>query len=421
MKGLHVVIVPAWWPSPEAPARGIFFTDYALAFAKAGARVGVIVPDLVSMREWRRAEAPWRRRVTEESLQGIPVIRIRGRHTAFGRPALHMRRFRAWLRRGLTFYQARHGEPQILHAMCAIPSGWACTHLDDLGGPDATTGLRPGRRRPDSRPPPRSLPAPVVVTEHTGPFSLVMRRSSEARLVRAALDKAAAVVAVSDHLHGQMRAEGITRKILVRGNAAAREFLESEISNRPSHDPSRALFVGRLTAEKGIPELIDAAIRLHRAGAAIEWQFVGDGPLRGMLSARFQAAGLGQCILLHGQRARPEVVRIMSQCDFLVLPSHGESFGMAVAEALCMGLPVVTTRDTACAEFVDDSNGVLVDPKDVRSLEVGVCALVAKFQSYDRAAIAAAARNRFSPAGLAQWYEQLFRRLPNAPQPTPRD
>ncbi len=405
MKGLHIVIVPAWWPSPEAPARGIFFTDYALAFAESGAKVGVVVPDLVSLRDWRRADAPWRPRITEESLRGIPVIRIRGRHTALGLPAVHMRRFRAWLRRGLDSYVARHGQPHNLHAMCAIPSGWACTHLEEPADPDGAADLRS---------PPRLPARPVVVTEHTGPFSLVMRRRGEARLVRAALDKAAAVVAVSEHLRGQMGAAGITREILVHGNAVARGFLEAEHSNRALHDPPRGLFVGRLTMEKGVPELIDAAVRLDRAGLAAEWHFLGDGPLQTMLSNRLRAAGLESSIILHGQRARPEVVRIMSQCDFLVLPSHGETFGIAVAEALCMGLPVVTTRGTACAEFVNESNGVLIEMKDGESLADGVRILLARLQSYDRAAFAAAARTRFSPAGLANYYELLFRRLTKA-------
>jgi hypothetical protein len=38
MTGIHVVIVPSWWPSPEQPINGIFHGDYARAFAAAGAK-----------------------------------------------------------------------------------------------------------------------------------------------------------------------------------------------------------------------------------------------------------------------------------------------------------------------------------------------------------------------------------------------
>ena len=126
LAGIHVLLVPAWWPSPEQPISGIFCTDYAQTFSAAGAKVGVVFPDLVSVQHLGKGtRIPWRPRLTVEDLSGVPVIRIRGLHTAFGRPALQMRRFRRWLRWGLREYRARYGEPDVLHAMCSIPAGWA--------------------------------------------------------------------------------------------------------------------------------------------------------------------------------------------------------------------------------------------------------------------------------------------------------
>src|SRR5262249_4976245 len=122
LDGLHVLTIPSWFPSPEVPISGVFSLDYVKAFAAEGARVGVVFPDLVSLRTLGRGAAkPIVPRESWESLDGINVLRIRGLHTAMHRPAWQMRRFRRWLKSGLATYRARFGEPALLHAVISIP------------------------------------------------------------------------------------------------------------------------------------------------------------------------------------------------------------------------------------------------------------------------------------------------------------
>ncbi len=387
MRGLHIVIVPSWWPSPEQPTAGIFCTDYARAFAAAGARVGVVVPDLVGLRGVLGGAAPpVRAKVTEESLDGIPIVRVRGLFSAFGQPRLQMGRFASWLERGLKAYRNRHGTPDVLHAMCAIPAGWACTQLDD---PSASR---------------------VVVTEHTGPFSLVMKSKASSALAREGLASAAAVVAVSEQSRREMVACGIDREILVRGNCVAAEFAARSVRSERRDGPVRGLFVGRLCEEKGVGELI-AALRFLGANVDVQWHFVGDGPMAGDVRLLSREAAFESRVHLHGECPRSTVVEIMAESDLLVLPSHGETFGLAVAEALCMGLPVVTCCGTACAEFVTDDNGLLCEPSDVESLSGALRDVIGRVGAYDRGAIAEATRARFSPNSWATWYGELFRRV----------
>src|SRR5438105_13375226 len=96
MSGMHILVVPSWWPSAGQPIRGIFFTDYVRAFAAARAKVGVLFPDMVSLRMLGRrlrhgllsanttTSLPLSARLFWEDLDGIPILRIRGLHTAFG-------------------------------------------------------------------------------------------------------------------------------------------------------------------------------------------------------------------------------------------------------------------------------------------------------------------------------------------------
>ncbi|MBI5762181.1 MAG: glycosyltransferase [Planctomycetes bacterium] len=394
LSGLHILCVPSWWPSPEQPIGGVFFTDYARAFARAGARVGVVFPDLVSLRQLRGgARASVWPRLSWESLDGIPVVRIRGWHTAFGQPARQMGRFLKWQRWGMSEYALRHGEPDVVHAMIAVPAGWACAQLD---GP---------------------LSRRIVLTEETGPFSLVMDDAATAPYVRRALDAAATVVTVSEHARRDMQAHGIQRAIEVCGNPVAEAFCNRAVQARALSGPIRVLYVGRLVQEKGLREFVEV-IQKHRletcgthrletgATTPVEWHFAGDGPMHAALRETGDAT-----VHLHGFCDRARVIQLVEQSDVLVHPTYGETFGQSVAEALCMGLPVVTTEGTACAEFIDEANGVLVRPRDAGSLAEGIRRATANLREgkYNRAAIAERARKRFSGDCVARAYGEWFR------------
>ena len=106
-----------------------------------------------------------------------------------------------------------------------------------------------------------------------------------------------------------------------------------------------------------------------------------------------------------------DCAELMARSDFFVLPSHGETFGLAVAEAICMGLPVITTRGTACEEFVTADDCVLVNIGDVSSLVAGIRDMLARHNGFDRRAIAERARRRFSHEAMVGFYGNVFRRI----------
>lgn len=396
LDGLHIALVPSWWPSPQQPIAGIFFRTYAQAYAAAGARVGVIYPDLVGPRDWLRPPRPPIVPVLSvQEDEQVPVVRVRGLHSAVRIPAIQMRRFLAWLRHGLKEYCRRFGNPDVLHAMCAIPAGWSCLHL----------GADWARR--------------TLVTEHTGPFEDVLRPQSGGSYALKALTEAPAVVAVSDHLRGQMRACGIARPIEVVHNPVDAAFLDPSPPPAATQDHSgratlSAVFVGRLVPEKGLHELAAAAIRLAEApGAptAIDWHIVGDGPLAQPLRARLAEAGLRDRLHMHGFLSRHDVARRIRDADLLVLPSHGETCSLVACEALSMGRPVIGTRETALEELIGPEDGLLCAPGGVDSLLDAIATFCAAPQRWSWQAIAARAARRFHPRRVAEQYAPLFRQL----------
>jgi len=117
---------------------------------------------------------------------------------------------------------------------------------------------------------------------------------------------------------------------------------------------SSFLYLGRLSAEKGVTVAIDAARR-----AGVRLLVAGDGPLANMLRAEGGAEFLGQL-------SPEKVAQRLNQARAVVVPSLClESFGMSALDAMAAGLPVVASRIGAIPELVRDGvDGILVSPGD---------------------------------------------------------
>jgi len=131
-----------------------------------------------------------------------------------------------------------------------------------------------------------------------------------------------------------------------------------------------ALFVGRLSAEKGVATLLSAWQQL---GQGIPLRIIGDGPLR----AQLEESARQQClsnVIFEGRRNSDETLAAMRGCRFLVFPSEWyETFGRVAAEAFSCGVPVIASRLGAMEEIVTDgTTGLHFTPGDAGDLATKV-------------------------------------------------
>jgi glycosyltransferase involved in cell wall biosynthesis len=114
-----------------------------------------------------------------------------------------------------------------------------------------------------------------------------------------------------------------------------------------------ALYVGRLSEEKGLRVLLEAWSRL---GERIPLRIAGDGPLKEEIAAQMKTRRLSGVELL-GRLPSSEIVSLMHGARFLVVPSVCyENFPLAVAEAFACGLPVIASRLGSMAEMITDGD-----------------------------------------------------------------
>lgn len=121
--------------------------------------------------------------------------------------------------------------------------------------------------------------------------------------------------------------------------------------------------------------------------------------------------GLEGRVLLHGEQDEAGLRRLYAAADAFVLPSFHEGYGMALAEAIAHGLPVISTRAGAISDTVPETAGVLVPPGDVPALRAALQRLLDDApwrMQLRRGALAARARLAGWQASSARFADALL-------------
>ncbi len=155
-------------------------------------------------------------------------------------------------------------------------------------------------------------------------------------------------------------------------------------------------FVGRLDHQKGLDVLLDAMNLLHQRGCRVKCVIAGQGPQQSMLERFIATEPAGANIRMLG--FTDNVRGVLSAADILAMPSRWEGFGLAAAEAMAAGLPVVATSVAGLKDVcLEGRTALLVQPDDSDALARKIGQLVAD----------AELRQRLGQAGR-QHVEQMF-------------
>jgi len=142
---------------------------------------------------------------------------------------------------------------------------------------------------------------------------------------------------------------------------------------RPLHSPCRLVYIGRLSSEKGVGNLIRAMELLKSRGALDplpELTVIGDGPERSKLEALAISEDCAGAVRFMGQLDRVSLSRELGEMDICVQPSLTEGFSKAWLDAMAHGLPVLASEVGAARSVIggDAGRGWLVPPGDVAAL-----------------------------------------------------
>lgn len=173
------------------------------------------------------------------------------------------------------------------------------------------------------------------------------------------------------------------------------------------------IFLGRLTADKGVQELAQA---FSQSGAdRTDLWLLMVGPDEEGMEARLRALlppALSARMLIHPFTQEPE--QILAAADFLCLPSHREGFGMAILEAAAVGIPAIGSRIYGVTDAIEEGRtGLLVPVGDSVALAEAItrwCELPQERRQYGAAA-QDRVQSRFVQKDVVEGYVEYFRNL----------
>lgn len=185
-----------------------------------------------------------------------------------------------------------------------------------------------------------------------------------------------------------------------------------------SKAPLKAVFVGRLHPVKGLPTALQAWADQRPEG----WELILAGPdedgHRAVLEKEIARLNLGSSVKLIGAVDNQAKARLLRNASLFILPSHSESFGMVVAEALSFGLPVLTTQGVPWPDLERIDCGWRVPVNDSAALAT-VLTTATSLPVATRAAMGQRGlelvRSQFSWVSVAQRFLSLYASVVNDP------
>jgi glycosyltransferase involved in cell wall biosynthesis len=199
-------------------------------------------------------------------------------------------------------------------------------------------------------------------------------------------------------------------RVRVIPNGVSQAFFD--VGWEPAAEPRPLLFYGRLAADKGVDLVLKA---LAQGPTTRRLTVIGRGDDESELRQLATELGVSGRVTWRSWTGERELARALGACSMAVLPSRHESFGNVMAEALAVGVPLISTRAGSIPELVEHGKtGWLVPPNDPNALAAAIATferepgLAARFGKLGQKRMLAG----HSWQAVARRYAELYRSEP---------
>jgi len=383
-RNLHILVIPSWYPSHKEDISGSFFREQSLALQKTGNQVGVIYPEMRSLKELAGL-FDFQYGPEEQIDEGIPTFRWKLINFTPKFPKIIMKN---WVRAGLKLFDLyidKYGKPDIIQSHSMINGGFLAYQIS----------LKYG--------------IPYVITEHHSFFIKSKVSSKTIQELAPVVEKAEICYGVSNSLSEKLNEIFMIDKWRYMPNIVNNKFLEPNL-----HIPLAYKFIQicLLKENKRVDLTLKAFSIFLKKYSDIELIIGGDGPERKRLEELSKSLGISENVLFVGELSREQVLYNLSIASCFVLSSDYETFGVVVIEALALGKPVIATKCGGPETILNCSVGRLVEKGVVEELAEAMIYMYENKKSYCAKNIRKYCKSNFSESyiikKLNEDYNDIF-------------
>lgn len=373
---MHIAIISRGIPTPDYPMNGIFEWDQAKALHNLGHKVTFIVLDMRSPRR--------KRKLFDHYFKDHDIDVVYGSMPVGACSAKLFHSLGKWkLRRLFKKSISRYGAPDIIHS-----------HFYDISAIASVAA--------------KGFGIPIVCTEHSSKLNNTDLTLDIKFLGKIAYSNSDRIITVSNALNEKIKSHFSFDSTVIPNIVDTSSFL----NKRQKHSIFTFVSVGSLLKNKNHECLIKAFSQLHN-NQNIQLLIIGKGEEYDNLKKLITDYNLQDNVKLLGFKSRNEISEVFSNSDCFVLASRRETFGVVYIEAMLAGLPVIATRCGGPEDFVNESNGILVDPDDITQLTEAMQKMIDNFNQYNSEEISRDTVEKFSPESIAKKLTNLYSEIIN--------
>lgn len=370
---MKVLVIPSWYSTERNEIAGVFVREQCKALIQSGINVDVLFADLdffniLNPSSWFKSS------FSLES--GVPVFRMKG----FSFPKRNLFLSQLWCNlyvKCFGLYQEKHAKPDLIHAHSYFAGMVAMAIKQKYG-------------------------IAYVLTEHHSGFVNHSLPVWHHQIIKEVLDNANCIIALNNKLKDNLL-ENTQQEIKVIPNLIDTSVFKYK--EKSANTVFKLLSIGFLIKRKGYELLIEALSQIKNDKLVefdIELTIIGEGTERKHLENLINKFDLSQTVKLIGIVEHEKLIDFLYKADLFVSASFAETQGVAISQALCVGLPVISTAVGGLQDIIVADNGLLVPPGDVKSLANAIVRIITNYKDYNKKAISEKARNEFDPSVITE-------------------
>ncbi len=366
---MQVLHIASWYPNSKDPFDGDFIQRHLKALSR------YMRVDVIHVVQKNMLLLPGKKsREQEQDGQLFSTVYFPAwpaTNIQFLEKLLFTWRYNQTLKRALNNYIRQKGKPDLIHLHVPVKGGYGALYVK------------------------RKWNIPFVVTEHTSSYFTHTENNyfSNSRyfqfITKQSFEQAIAVTSVSNWLLSRLK-----ELFSIQNAKLIRNVVDTHLFYPVTRTSTsiRLIHVSMMLPLKNVEGIIDALLLVQQQRT--DWEMIMVGDASDALKERANA--LGSNISWTGSISYKEVAQQMQQADALIHFSRYENLPCVINEALCCGLPVISSRVGGIEELVNETNGYLVESNNVPALATAILNFLNKPQSFHKTEISTIASSQFS-------------------------